>query len=193
MTPMPVLSSSAALFTLTRRIPGKFLRFIDGVFSKTSPAPTRSWSEVTYLDNGDAIEGNFGVLVGVRRGPGEGRLGIPYKSAVAGPMYALSNGPTISNITLSAQILLGLPFTQNAGVIKQIDPDFKKRGRVPQLRPGLGDGRDRFDNPTGITNIYFYPQGRQLFDTPTNSWVRCGAGVLGYRHQSRHGRGLCRR
>ncbi len=170
--PTPTIGTTAGLFTLTRRISGKFLRFVDGTFSKTSPAPTRLWSEISYLDNGDAIEGNFGVLVGVRREDLE-RVGsgIPYKSAVAGLMYALSNGPTISNLTLSAQILIGLPFAQNAGVIKEINPGFRKReDGSPLYGRILIDGRDRFNQPTGVTNIYFYPEGRQVYDAVTDTW-----------------------
>lgn len=171
--PLPTITSSAALYSLERRLEGKFLRFIDQSFTKTSPAPTRLWAEVTYFDNSDVIENNFGVLVGVRREDLE-RIGsgIPYKSAVAGLMYALSNGPTIYNLELSAQILLGLPFAQTAGVIKEINPAFRVReDGSPRYGRILVDGRDRFNNPTGVTNIYFYPQGRQLFDDDTAAWI----------------------
>lgn len=171
--PVPTIGAVGALFTLTRRVPGKFIRFIGGAFTKTSPASLRLWSEVSYLDNGDAIEGNFGVLVGIKREDlAKVGSGIPYKSAVAGLMYALSNGPTISNLNLSAQILLGLPFAQNAGVIKEIDPGFRKRGDgSPLFGRILIDGRDIKGNPTGVTNIYFYPEGRQVFDIPTSKWI----------------------
>lgn len=171
--PTPTTGTTAGLFVLTRRISGKYLRFIENTFSKSSPAPTRLWSEISYLDNGEAIEGNFGVLVGVRREDLE-RVGsgIPYKSAVAGLMYALSNGPTISNLTLSAQILIGLPFAQNAGVIKEINPAFRKReDGSPLYGRILVEGRDRFNQPTGVTNIYFYPEGRQIFDETNEIWV----------------------
>lgn len=171
--PVPTDSSTASTFTIYRRVEGKFLRFIDDTFTKTRPAPARLWSEVTYFDNGEAIEGNFGVLVGVRREDLE-RVGsgIPYKSAVAGLMYALSTGPTISNLALSAQILLGLPFAQNAGVIKEINPAFRLReDGSPRYGRILIEGRDRNGNPTGITNIYFYPLGRQIFDVATSTWI----------------------
>ncbi len=171
--PTPTVGTTAGLFTLTRRIPGKFLRFISGTFNKKSPAPTRLWSEISFLDNGEAIEGNFGILVGVRREDLEKvGSGIPYKSAVAGLMYALTNGPTISNLTLSAQILLGLPFAQNAGVITEINPAFRKRDDgSPLFGRVLVEGRDRFNNKTGVTNIYFYPEGRQIFDVGLGKWL----------------------
>lgn len=171
--PLPTITSTSASFTISRRLPGKFLRFIDGTFTKTSPAPTRLWAEVTYFDNGDAIEGNFGVLVGVRREDlKKVGSGISYKNAVAGLMYALSRGPTISNLGLAGHILLGLPFAQSAGVITEINPAFRTRDDgSPLFGRILIDGRDKNGSPTGVTNIYFYPQGRQIFDSATNKWI----------------------
>lgn len=171
--PVPTLSSTGAFFTITRRLPGKFIRFIDGVFTKSSPAPFRLWAEVSYLDNGESVENNFGILVGLRRDDlKKVGSGIPYKSAVAGLMFALSNGPTISNLDLSAQILLGLPFAQNSGIIKEINPGFRKRDDgSPLFGRILIDGIDRNGNSLGITNIYFYPEGRQLFDAQSSSFI----------------------
>ncbi len=173
VSPVPTITSTSASFTISRRLPGKFIRFIEGTFTKTAPAPTRLWSEVTYFDNGEAIEGNFGVLVGVRREDLQ-RVGsgISYRNAVAGLMYALSRGPSISNLGLAGHILLGLPFAQNAGVIKEINPEFRIRDDgSPLFGRILVDGRDKNNVPTGITNIYFYPQGRQLFDSLSGKWI----------------------
>lgn len=172
--PVPSSSSSSARFTLTRRVPGTFIRFIDGTFSKTSPAPTRLWAEVTYFDNNDTIENNFGVMVGVLREDLE-KAGavIPYKSSVAGLMYALARGPTVANLELSAHILLGLPFTQTAGVIREINPSYRIReDGSPRYGRILIDSRNSKGEPTGITYLYLYPQGRQI-DDPSNpgSWI----------------------
>lgn len=171
--PVPTITSSSAPFTIFRRLPGKFIRFIEGTFSKTAPAPNRLWSEVTYFDNGEAIEGNFGVLVGVRREDLQKvGSGISYRNAVAGLMYALSRGPTISNLGLAGHILLGLPFSQSAGVIREINPEFRTRDDgSPLFGRILIDGRDKNNLSTGITNIYFYPQGRQIFDSITGKWI----------------------
>ena len=171
--PIPSTTSSSANFALTRRVFGRFIRFIDGLFSKTSPAPDRLWAEVTYFDNNELIENNFGVLVGITRDDIKNAgSSIPYKSAVAGLMYALSNGPTISNLKLSSQILFGLPFAQNLGVVTSIDPTFRRReDGSPKYGRILIEGRNSDNKPTGITNIYLYPLGRQLFDTTLNDWV----------------------
>ena len=173
VAPDPTITSTSALFTIHRRVSGKFIRFVDGIFSKLAPAPTRLWSEVTYFDNQAAIESNFGILVGVRRADLE-RIGsgISYKNAVAGLMYALSRGPTISNLALAGHILVGLPFAQNAGVIQEINPEFRMRDDGSPLTGRiLVEGRDKNNAKTGVTNIYFYPQGRQLFDALTSKWI----------------------
>lgn len=171
--PTPVDTVNSAPFVIYRRVEGTFIRFIDGVFTKTRPAPTRLWSEVTYFDNGEAIEGNFGVLVGVKREDLDRvKSNIPYKSAVAGLMYALSLGPTIANLRLSAQILLGLPFAQYAGIITDIVPGFRKReDGSPLFGRILVEGIDQNGNRTGTNNIYFYPHGRQIFDSSENEWI----------------------
>jgi hypothetical protein len=171
--PTPNNTTTGAPFIVNRRIEGKFIRFIDGKFTKTRPSPKRLWAEVSYFDNNEAVENNFGVLVGLTREDLErSNAEAPYKSAVAGLMYALTNGPTISNLTLAGQILLGLPFTQAAGVIKEINPEYRKREdgstRFGRL---LIEGRDSNNNPTGLTYIYLYPQGRQLFDELTQTWI----------------------
>lgn len=172
--PAPSTEALGAAFTIKRRVGGKFIRFVGSAFLKKKPAPKRLWAEVSYFDNNEAVENNFGVLVGVNREDLSATgVGVPYKSAVAGLMYALVNGPTISNLALSAQILLGLPFTQNAGVITEINPEFRKNeDGSPLFGRILVEARDGNNKPTGLTNIYTYPQGRQLPD-PENpgQWI----------------------
>lgn len=171
--PTPSIGSTSALYTVNRRLAGKYIRFIETVFTKTRPAPKRLWSEVSYLDNGQAIEDNFGILVGIRREDlARVGSGIPYRSAVAGLMYALTTGPTIANLNLSAQILLGFPFSSSAGIIREINPSFRTRDDgSPLFGRLLIDVIDKQGKKTGITNIYFYPQGTQIFDVATSTWL----------------------
>lgn len=166
VSPTPNDTTTSARFRINRRIEGTFIRFVANTFTKSSPAPSRLWSEVTYFDNNDTIENNFGVMVGILREDLE-NLGstIPYKSSVAGLMYALSRGPTVSNLELSAQILLGLPFSQAAGVVREINPNYRLReDGSPRYGRLLIEGRDSKGRSTGITYIYLYPQGRQIED-----------------------------
>lgn len=182
VSPVPSVTSSAARFIITRRVPGTFIRFIDGAFTKTSPAPTRLWAEVTYFDNNDTIENNFGVMVGVLREDLE-KAGavIPYRSSVAGLMYALAKGPTVANLELSAHILLGFPFTQTAGVIREINPSYRIReDGSPRYGRILIDGRDSKNESTGITYLYLYSQGRQIHDLANpGSWISAVPGFSG--------------
>lgn len=174
VSPAPDFTDSAAKFAVTRKVSGTFIRFIKGVFTKTVPAPTRLWAEVTFFDNNNSVESNFGVLVGVLRSDlSSVGATISYKNAVAGLMYALTNGPTVANLQLASQILLGLPFTTNAGTVVEIDPTFKTNlDGSPLLGRILIAAEDVRGKPLGVTNIYFYPQGRQIPD-PANpgKWI----------------------
>lgn len=164
--PVPEVTALGVPFRVVRRVSGKYLRFAPNVFSKVRPAPIKLWGEVSYFDNNEAVEHNFGVLVGVtRENLKTAGITTSYKSAVSGLMYALVKGPTIANLELSAQILLGFPFTRNAGVISEINPIFRKRlDGSPIFGRILVEGRDTAGNPSGVTDVYLYNHGRQLPD-----------------------------
>lgn len=164
IAPVPTTSATGATFKLQRKVGGRYLRFVSGAFSPKKPAPDRLWAEISYFDNSDAIEGNFGVLVGLTREQLENQQGtVSYHSAVAGLMFALVNGPTEANLELAGQILLGLPFAENEGVITEIDQVYRRTlDGAPLYGRILVEARDQNDKPTGITNIYFYPYGRQI-------------------------------
>lgn len=174
VAPTPTFTDAAVQFRVKREVEGVFVRFVEGVFTKTAPAPARLWAEVTFFDNNDAVENNFGVLVGVLRSDlSSVGATISYRNAVAGLMYALTNGPTVANLQLASQILLGLPFTTSAGTVIEIDPSFKTN---PDGSPLVGRILIAAENsrgkPLGITNIYFYPQGRQIPDpSDPTKWV----------------------
>lgn len=164
--PTPSETKTTIPFELQRGIPGKFIRFVEGSFTKDKPAPKRLWAEVSFFSNDANIEANFGTLVGLSRTDLVDRsVNVPYKSAVEGLMFALTNGPVVENMRLAAQILLGLPFAENKGVVIDIEPNFRIReDGSPLFGRILIEGRDKDNNPTGVTNAYLYPQGRQLAD-----------------------------
>lgn len=111
--------------------------------------PDRLWAEVTYFDNRPMIEANFGV-------PAEFTLDqldevasdLDYLSAVRGLWYAYLNGPTMYNLRVGSQILLGLPFSEEAGVIEEVREDFS----VTQGRILVRDA-----NNEAIVRSYHYP------------------------------------
>lgn len=94
--------------------------------------PDRLWAEYTYLDNRPTIQDNFGLLAEVLVEQVDNLSGdIDYLSAVRGIWYAYLNGPTLFNLRVGAQILLGLPFAEEAGTIEEIRTDFSPRsGRI---------------------------------------------------------------
>lgn len=172
--PIPTTTANSIPFIVNRRIAGKFIRFINKTFTKINTNPDRLWAELTYFNNDENIEANFGVLVGVSRDTLNKRgVKTPYKSVVEGLMYSLVKGPVQENLRLSAQILLGLPFALNPGVITEINPNFRIR---PDGSPLFGrilvEARDKNNAKIGITDVYLFPQGRQLPD-PNNlgSWI----------------------
>ena len=139
------------------------LRFVTGsspepdVWQYGKP-PARMWAEVTYLDNRPTIEANFGIpaaftLDDLSVLPSN----VDYLSAVRGLWYAFFNGPTLFNLKAGTQILLGLPFAEEAGVIDEIRNDFSSsHGRLLV--------HDR-SNPA-IVRSYTYPASLRLEENP---------------------------
>jgi len=110
------------------------VRFVTGtpdVWQGGDP-PARMWAETTYLDNRPTIEANFGLAAGftlddLAKLPNN----VDYLSSVRGLWFAYFSGPTLANLRAGTQILLGLPFAEEAGVIEEIRKDFSaQQGRL---------------------------------------------------------------
>jgi hypothetical protein len=87
--------------------------------------PARLWAEFTYIDNAEVIEDNFGRPVGLLRDElVRSNTEVDYLSAVRGMWHAYYNPPTLYNLRVGIQILLGLPFAERAGTIQEIRTDF---------------------------------------------------------------------
>jgi hypothetical protein len=87
--------------------------------------PNSLWAETSYLDNRPRIEANFGIpadftLDDLAQLPSS----VDYLSTVQGLWYAYWNGPTLFNLRVGTQILIGLPFAEETGTIVQIRSDF---------------------------------------------------------------------
>jgi len=114
------------------------IRFVSGVNGGASvwvdadDPPLRLWAEYTYLNNNPLIEEYFGIPAGltldqVSELPGN----VDYLSAVRGLWYAYANGPSLRNLRVGSQILLGLPFAEEEGIIEEIRTDFSPtNGRI---------------------------------------------------------------
>jgi hypothetical protein len=113
------------------------LRFVSGatggpsIWEAGSP-PDRLWAEYTYLDNNELIEAHFGIPADFTLDDLSQLAGtVDYLSAVQGLWYAFFGGPTLKNLRVGSQILLGLPFAAEAGYIEEIRTDFSpKQGRI---------------------------------------------------------------
>lgn len=144
---------------ITRRRAGHFLRFVPDKFTALKPAPDRLWAEVTFFDNNQVIEDNFGLLVDVTREELEKiSSSATYRQVVAGLMYALTRGSAVSKIESGVKILLGLPYAEHNGVIRSIEKDYRV---APDGTPILGrlliEDIDANGSPLGTVRVYTYP------------------------------------
>lgn len=125
------------------------IQFKSGTFSLTDPPPDIFWAEVTYLDNRYAIEDNFGRLVNFRVEDIATRTdNLDYLSAVRGLWWAYYGGPSLKRVRVGTQIMLGLPFSEVAGTILSIEPNFSAtEGRIT-IEDTANDA---------VVRTYFYP------------------------------------
>lgn len=150
---LPGTTATGVQYLITRKHVGYYLRFIEGLFSPSSPAPDDLWAETTFFDNSDYIEDNFGLMVGITREQLDeyGSSQVSYKGAVSALMFAWANGPTLANIGLGTHILLGLPVTEVAGVITDIDDSYTAdTGRI------LIEDTDPDGTRRGVVRVYYY-------------------------------------
>ncbi len=144
---------------LKRKKTGHFLRFVPGLFTAQNPAPDRLWAEVSFFDNDQVIEDNFGILVGLKKETLDSvSRDISYRQAVAGLMYAFTRGSALDKVRLGAQILLGLPFAEHRGVVKSIEDDYRLDiNGTPVLGRLLIEDVDATGRLLGTLRIYLYP------------------------------------
>jgi hypothetical protein len=167
-TPIPELlvPVTTERVVVTRRSGGKYLRLLPGGFTAAKPAPDRFWAEVSYFDNSDAIESNFGIMVGLRKEDLDKiTTRVSYRQAVAGLMFAYTRGSTIEKVRLGAQILLGLPFAEHRGVVRSMESNYRTDASgVSVLGRLLIEDVDDAGVPSGIQRVYTYPIDHQSSD-----------------------------
>ena len=103
-----------------------------GAFEADQFPPPVLWAEVTYIDNRPVVEANFGKAVNFTL---EDLAVLPktvdYLSAVQGLWFSYFKGPRLGLLRAGAQILLGLPFAEEAGTIVELKTDYSPtRGRM---------------------------------------------------------------
>lgn len=122
----------------------------------------RWWAEYVRCTNDDAIEANFGRLVGFIS---KHRALLPsdfnYLAGVRGLAYAFIYGPTPNNIRSGTQIMLGLPFATSKSEIHTIDVGQAAATSDDRARVVLRD----LENP-GNYSFHYVPAraGEALMD-----------------------------
>ena len=145
-----------------------YLTFVSDLFSLSSPAPEQLWAEVAILDNSKVVERNFGRLVSLSQDDlSQKKTTAPYLSAVKGLFFAYTNGPTVANIRLGLQILLGLPFAEERGVILEVQDNFTVDSGGNLLGRMLVEDLDDANKRTGFRRIYLYSSLVGLEDNPS--------------------------
>lgn len=123
------------------------------------------WAEVSYFDNHEAIEGNFGLYVGLPFKDFSPDSEVDYLSAVKALWFAFWSGPTPYNIQLAAQALLGLPYAEHGGqVIEIVEPTSETLGRVVLRAPD--GGIKTYNYPLGVEFAVNRATGRQIRSFP---------------------------
>jgi len=146
------ISSEAILDPAADAVNG--IRFVADTFDINSPPPDILWAEITYLNNEFVIEANFGKAIGLPRDRFlAATSNVDYLSAVKGMWYAFFSGPSLFNIRLGTQILLGLPFAEVKSVITEIHHTYS----TEYIRMLLQD----YDNPETYRS-YFIPRSKAM-------------------------------
>lgn len=129
----------------------------DDIWEQLTP-PARLWAEFTYLDNRPQIEANFGLAVDFTLDDLSSLGGhADYLSVVRGLWYTHLQGPTLRNLRVGAQILLGLPFAEEPGIIVSVDETFSaQQGRILVRDVTTG----------GLVRSYEYPRGLTIETNP---------------------------
>lgn len=160
-------------------VEGGYVDFLSTLFSPAFPAPDDLWAECVFVDNAQTIENNFGRLVEIAKDDlTVTRTRAPYLSAVKGLFYAYVNGPTVDNIRLGLQILLGLPFAEERSIILEIEEDYSIDSRGLSLGRMLVDTLDSDGRRTGQRRTYFYPTVLGLEENPNTGETYKIGGIL---------------
>ena len=117
-------------------------------YSFNSVIPSRLWAEVSYFDNWETIQNNFGTIACLPyQKLIDNEIELDYLSLVKAVWYAFMQGPTIYNLKVASEAFLGLPYSEVEGQVTVINPTESDRfGRIVVKEVGTPGYR-----------TYFYP------------------------------------
>jgi len=120
------------------------------------PPGTNLWAEISYFDNWQTIENNFGLFVGLPKSVVENYdPNLDYLSVIKSMWFAFLSGPSFDNVKLAIQALFGLPYTETAGQVTIHEPATPDSEGVLVL---VADG--------GRVHTHKYPYGASLSINP---------------------------
>lgn len=109
------------------------------------------WAEVIYLTNNTAVEAHFGALIGVYKDDIKSLdPTLSYLNVIKSLYFGLYRGPSVKNIETGTGALLGMPITEAAGYIEEINPN---------ATPTLGRIVVRDANNSPFVRTYFFRTG----------------------------------
>ena len=120
------------------------------------PTQDQLWSELSYFDNWETVQNNFGLFVGLPKDlVDKYDPDLDYLSVIKSMWFAFLSGPSFGNVGLAVQSLFGLPFSEAEGrVILNEPPSPDTEGRLLLID---NDGR---------VYTYHYPYGSDLATNP---------------------------
>jgi len=128
------------------------------IWQDLETVPARLWAEVTYLDNRPTIEANFGLAAGFTL---DDLAQLPsntdYLSIVRGLWFSYFRGASLRSLRTGVQILLGLPFAEEDGVVEEIRSDFS---------PTKGRLLVRDKSSSALVRSYTYPSSLPIETNP---------------------------
>lgn len=156
------------------------ITFVRGVV----PAHVRRyWAEVAIVENNQAVEAQFGHLVGLRLDEWAARgLTNSYKDAVAGIMFARMYAPTVANIRNAASLLAGVPFAHKRSRVSDIFTSYEideRTGEDLKTRISLSeldDDGNEFSPPR--LSAHVFPSFRESDRDPEFSGIARGSDGL---------------
>lgn len=126
-------------------------------FSHLNVPAESLWAELSYFDNYKMIEGNFGTFVGLpKQDILDAGVDVDYLSAVRSLVFGFMSNPSSYNLGLVVDAFCGLPYTEHACQVIQIEEPTEEN-------PGYVVVRNQF----GRNIVYDYPYGAQLANNPS--------------------------
>lgn len=159
-------------FTIRRDIKrsSKFLVFTPQLDLKTSYIDSL-WSEVRVLDNAEAIDLNFGSIIGMSYDTWTD-LGIraDYYDTVIGLLLARITAPSIKNMELVSSIISGIPYSDRRAKIRDINTSYEVDliTGLPKTTMMLLEEVDDQENPTGFFKSYKFPSKTAITEDNTS-------------------------